>query len=272
MGKSPIRRAAALAAGLALAATASAHDTWLAVKPGRLTPGAVLRAAMTSGGAFPEPESPIDPRRIARAEALLGGGALALSAGKPGRRALELSVPVERGGVATLAVSLAPRTLVLEPSLIAEYLEEIGASETAGAEWARRPEPKQWRETYTKHAKTHSRIGEASGDDSWSRPAGLRLEIVAEKDPTRLTAGDSLPVRVLRNGAPLPGFSLRADPGRGGKVARRPTDADGHAAFVLDRAGPWLLAGTDLRWDAGKKLWRSDFTTLTVDVAPAPPR
>jgi uncharacterized GH25 family protein len=268
--KEPFRAAAALVVALALAAPAAAHDTWLSVQPGRLAPGSVLRVAMTSGGAFPEPESPIAPARIARAEALLGGSSRALSGRKLGPHALELSLSLDRAGIATVVVSLEPRTLVLERAKIAEYLEEIGASETAGAAWARVPEPKQWRESYTKHAKAHARVGDANGDDSWSRPAGLRLEIVAERDPTRLAAGDSLPVRVLRDGAPLPDFSLRADPGPGGKPARRSTDTGGRAVFVLDRSGPWLLAGTDLRWDAGRKLWRSDFTTMTVQVAPSP--
>ena len=36
----------------------------------------------------------------------------------------------------------------------------------------------------------------------------MPLEIVPEKDPTMLRAGDEFPVRVLRNGAPLADFSL----------------------------------------------------------------
>jgi uncharacterized GH25 family protein len=259
--------ARASAAGFLLAACALAHDTWIRPASARIEPGAVLRVSMTSGGAFPEPESPIDPARIRRAEVLERGSPKAIASRKRRARTLELAIRFDTPGVATVAVSLAPRTLTLEASKIGEYLDEIDARETAGAIWSATPEPRRWRESYTKHAKTHARVGDAAGDDSWRKPVGLALEIVAEKDPTALSAGDSLPVHVLRDGRPLAGFSLRADPGPGGKTLRRTTDADGRAVFVLDRAGPWLLAGTDLRRDAEAKLWRSDFTTLTVEVA-----
>ncbi len=265
MGK---RRAAAALFGLALSAAAAAHDTWLLRSGGGRTAGATVRRLnLTSGGAFPARESPIDPERIAVAEVRQGAGPRPIAARVPRRKALELSFPLEGAGVATVAVSLKPRALVLEDSKIDEYLDEIGARETAGAIWQKMPGPKRWHEIYSKHAKTHVRAEGSSGDDSWKEPAGLALEIVAERDPTRLSSGDSLPVRVLRKGAPLPGFSLRADPGPKGTTSRRTTDADGRAAFVLDRSGPWLLAGTDLRWDADARVWRSDFTTLTVEVA-----
>jgi hypothetical protein len=36
----------------------------------------------------------------------------------------------------------------------------------------------------------------------------------------------------------------------------------------LDKAGRWLLRGTDLRESTKKDIdWESDFTTLTIEVA-----
>jgi hypothetical protein len=49
------------------------------------------------------------------------------------------------------------------------------------------------------------------------------------------------------------------------------TDAEGRARIALDRAGPWLLAGTRLsRSTRPEADWESEFTTLTLSVAPAP--
>ena len=67
---------------------------------------------------------------------------------------------------------------------------------------------KPWREIYSKHTKAFIRVGRPKADRSWSEPVGMALEIVPEKDPTTLRAGDEFPVRVLRNGAPLADFSL----------------------------------------------------------------
>jgi uncharacterized GH25 family protein len=259
--------ALAVVAAMVLAPRAQAHDTWLLPQSAHAAVGAVARVAMTSGGAFPKRESPIDPDRIARAEVREAGVSRRIPRRFRASDALELAVPLDSPGVAIVAVSLRPKTLVLEDAKIGEYLDEIDARETAGAAWARMPSPKRWKESYRKHAKTYLRTAD-SGDESWKRPIGLALEIVAVNDPTLLQSGDTLSVRILRDGAPLPDFSVRADPGAGGRVLRKKTDADGAVAFALDRPGPWLLAGTDLRWDERARMWRSDFTTLTVSVAP----
>lgn len=266
-----LRGTAAAVLALGLAASASAHDTWLAPVSAGVPPGTTLRLSLTSGGAFPALESPIDPRRVARAQVRVGGRVVKIPKLRRGPRALELSVALETPGIALFAVSLAPRALTLTPSQIQEYLGEIGAEATAGALWEKVPAPKTWRETYTKHATTFARVsgGGPPADASWKEPAGLDLEIVPERDPTSLAAGDSFSVRVLRRGAPLAGLPLRADPGPEGKPQRRETDAEGRAVFTLDRPGRWLLAGTDLRLEPDGKSWRSDFSTLTLEVAPA---
>jgi uncharacterized GH25 family protein len=147
---------------------------------------------------------------------------------------------------------------------VEEYLREIGALETVGRLWRERRPARTWRETYRKHAKTFVQVGGAS-DSSWAEPVGLELEIVPEADPFELRSPARLPVRVLKSGRPLPGFALAAAaPGAERRLST--TDAEGRASVLLDRPGPWLLAGTELRprGDA----WESDFTTLTLELRP----
>jgi uncharacterized GH25 family protein len=261
-----MRRAVWTVLILALPAAAAAHDTWIRPANAPVSPGAIARLEVTSGDAFPALDSPIDPARVARADFRLGGKMEALGDRRRRPHALELRMKPERPGVAVVAVVLKSRQLTLEPALIAQYLEEIGATQTAGPIWEKIPNPRVWRETYTKHAKTCVRVGEGE-DESWRQPAGLALEIVPERDPTRLSAGDSLPVRVLKGGAPLPNFSVGAESGQGRKRRLR-TDAEGRAVLVLDARGPWLVNGTDLRRAADGASWESDFTTLTLEVGP----
>lgn len=253
------------------AAQGVAHDTWIGPPLHGARPGSILRLDLTSGGGFPALDYAPEAARVGRALVRLGGKTATPKTPKRRQHGLEFAVALPRPGIALIGVSLKPKELVLAPEKIHEYLEEIGALETAGALWAGLPEPKSWRETYAKHAKTFVRVGDPSGDDSWGLPAGLVLEIIPENDPTLLAAGDELAVRVLKNGAPLAGFVLAAEHDPKSPRALKTTDARGRAVFVLDRAGPWLLSGTDLRWKSDAAAWESDFTTLTVLVAPPLP-
>jgi uncharacterized GH25 family protein len=95
----------------------------------------------------------------------------------------------------------------------------------------------------------------------------MALEIVAEKDPTTLREGDELPVRVLKNGAPYPDFSLNAVAAGETKGETRKSDSAGRVVFRLNKAGPWLLRGTDVRKSTKIDAdWESDFATLTFEV------
>ena len=61
----------------------------------------------------------------------------------------------------------------------------------------------------------------------------MPLEIIPEKDPTTLRAGDEFPVRVLRNGAPLVDFSLGiVREGRTNRAFKK-TDVEGRAVFKV---------------------------------------
>jgi len=265
-------RVPGIAAALLLsgfAADAAAHDTWIGPVSAPTRAGATVAVRLTSGGAFPAPEAAPAADRVARATARLAGTSSRLPAPAVEAKTTRFQVHLAAPGIAAIAVALKPRRLELAPDLIHEYLEEIDALESAGALWARRPDPKTWIEVYEKHAKTFVRVGEPSGDDSWKEPVGLVLEILPEKDPTTLSAGGELAIRVLKNGTPLPGLALRAERGpKGTPPLKRRTDASGRAVFPLDREGPWLLAGTELRAAADGATWESDFTTLTFLVAP----
>ena len=250
-----------LSAGLA-----SAHDTWLS-GPATAVPGSTVPFDLTSSGAFPVPEHAVEPSRVARSLCRAGGQEVPLPTGSRKRQALRLRGRELPAGVAACGVSLGPRTLDLKPDEVEHYLEEVGAAATIGPRWKALPEPRAWRETYVKHATAFVRLG-TKDDASWGEPLGLGLEIVPLSDPTRLSTGATLGVRLLKGGQPLAGLALRAS--RAGKAPTfATTDADGRASFVLDAAGPWLLAATELRPSAMRPPeWESDFATLYLVVAP----
>jgi uncharacterized GH25 family protein len=274
-----LRRAALLLGVVALTlgtvVTAFAHDTWLisATNFGRV--GTPFRLGLTSGEIFPNDDFAIVENRVARAVVREAGVIRLLP--RPTAAALRLEymwTPRSAGG-ASIEIELQPKTLVLEPRLIDEYLGEIDASDAIRATWKSLGDKQKWTESYTKHAMTFVRITPAKtdsawiADKSWTRPLGLALELVPERDPTALHAGDTLVVRVLRHGAPVPGFSVGAIREGRPKAIFFHTDAAGRAVVIVDADGRWLLNGTNLRRSTtGATVWESDFVTATVHVAP----
>jgi uncharacterized GH25 family protein len=258
-----VKRLLATAGVLAWAASAVAHDTWLRPHAFRVAPGATLRLELTSGGAFPDLDWAPEPERLSAARVRLVGVTADVPKGVRGEHALVLTTPARAAGVAAVWVSTKPVTLTLQEAEVEEYLHEIGASEALRM-WRERKATRDWRESYRKHAKTLVQVGGLS-DESWREPVGIELEIVPEADPFALRAGAALPVRVLKRGKPLAGFPL-AVAAAGAERRLLTTDGEGRASIALDRPGPWLLAGTEIR--ANGEAWESDFTTLTLEVRP----
>jgi uncharacterized GH25 family protein len=248
------------------AAPAAAHDTWLAQNRSLSVPG-TLEFELTSGGGFPDPESPVEAKRVARSGLRLSGRDAPLEPANGGTTALRLRSRAAGPGFAAAWIETRPRTLELTPQELAHYLEEVGAADTIGAEW-KSSGLSTWRESYVKLAKTLVRLGKGPDDRSWGEPVGLELEIMPERDPTSLRPGESLSFRLSFKGKPLEGLAVGADK-RGGSLGLRKTDSEGRVAFAIDAAGPWLIRATRIERAALPDAdWRSWFTTLTFDVAP----
>jgi len=270
-----VTRTAALAAGVTLAAAgARAHGTWLVPTRSTVPPGVEVTFDLTRGAPFPGNASAIEPEHVTDARLRLGRReeALPLPPPSPGARSLRFRVPLRRPGIATLWVTLAPNDVELDSAQVAAYVAEIAAPDSVRRAYLARRAPRQWRERAAEHTKTFVRVTSPlrpapAADTSWGEPTRAALELVPERDPTTLRAGDTLTVRVLRAGHPVFAFPValvRAGAGRG--VVRR-AGPGGRVSFPLPRAGRWLLRATDLRRprDADADVdWESDVATLTV--------
>lgn len=257
----------ALSAVLLLTRAVIAHDTWLNPSRYEVAPNNAVTLDLTSGMKFPALESGPKRERVQAAQCRLNGRTFEITDISPGAKSLVFNITLPEAGVATLWVKLPAREIELKPAEVQEYLDEIDAPESVRAEW-KKMQPQRWRERYTKHPKTFVRVGDGKSDGSWAEPAGMALEIVPEKDPTSLRVGDELAVRVMKDGAPHPDFALNALPANETKGETKRTDANGRVVFRFDKAGQWLLRGTDVRGAAKPDVdWESDFATLTLNVA-----
>ena len=181
----------ALALTLATVLVASAHDTWLisATNFGRV--GVPFRLGLTSGETFPTDDFAIVQNRITRAIVREAGVTRQLPRPTGAALRLEYLWTPHAAGVASLGIELQPKTLVLDPRLIDEYLGEIDASDAIRATWKALGDKQKWTESYTKHAMTFVRIAPAKSDSawiadkSWMRPLGLVLEMLPGARPDR---------------------------------------------------------------------------------------
>lgn len=256
----------ALAFAIFLSTPAHAHDTWLIPDQFNLAPKSTVTLDMTSGMEFPKLDAAPKPERVKSANCRLAGKSFEITNKLAAPNSLQFKTELADEGVATFWVKLPPRAIELTIDQVKEYLDEVDAPKALRQEWAAMKEPR-WRESYTKHPKTFARVGQPQSDRSWAEPVGMFLEIVPEKDPTALKAGDDFPVRVLKDGKPFADFSLNAVSAGQIKGETRKTDADGRVTFHVSAAGRWLLRGTDIRKSRQPETdWESDFATLTFDV------
>ena len=256
----------ALLFSASLATPAFAHDTWLIPDQFNLAPKSTVTLDMTSGMEFPKLDAGPRPERVQSAKCRLAGKTFEITNKAAAPHSLQLKAELPEAGIATFWVVLPPRSIELKPEEVKEYLDEVDAPEGLRKQWAEMKE-QRWRESYTKHQKTFARVGDPIPDLSWTALVGTFLEIVPEKDPTTLKAGDDFPVRVLKDGKPFAGFSLNALGAGQTKGETRKTDSDGRATFRVDMVGRWLLRGTDIRKSNQPDTdWESDFVTLTVEA------
>jgi hypothetical protein len=246
---------------LALASPAVAHDSWIAPDQFRDACGAVT-LHMTSGMEFGKLDYAIDPARVTRAMISIPGRRLNMTP-RTAAHSLDFNVEVPKG-ISVVAVELAPKTLDLTPAQVREYLDEIVAPDDVRAQW--NAHPGRWRETYTKHAKTFLRCGDA--DDHFQISTDMGFELIPQgTDPTSLKAGDTFRVILFRPKQLIRDVPIVVVREGAGRVATITPNREGIASFVPDQPGRYMLTATQLRRADGKDAdWVSDFTTLTLEV------
>lgn len=252
---------------LLTASSARAHDTWLIPDHFKTAPKTSVTLYLTSGMAFPALETGPKRARVQAAKCRLAGETFDIAEISEEPKSLRFVTDVPAPGLATFWVKFPPKEIELKPEQVHEYLEEIGASAALLTQWEEM-KPPRWRELYSKHQKTFVRVGTPPAEDqSWKEPVGVALEIVPQQDPTAVKVGGEFAVRVLKDGKPFPDFPLNAVAGGEGKGDTRKTDAEGRVSFPVQKAGAWLLRGTEVRKSSKPEAdWESDFTTLTINV------
>jgi uncharacterized GH25 family protein len=164
-----------------------------------------------------------------------------------------------------------PSAVELTPEKFNQYLKEEGLDAVAAMRARRNETGAGAREMFSRCAKSLVLSG-AAKDDQGDRALGFPLELVAERNPYAIRAGQDLPVRLTYENRPLAGTLVvamnRQNPAE--KLTAR-TDNDGRVRFRLRPGGMWLVKAVHMipAPAAMNAEWASFWASLTFELRTA---
>lgn len=247
-------RMAVLSITFSLAAV-SAHDMWIEPMTFSPSPGEVVGVKLRVGQDLLG-----DP--LPRSSALFKQFFVEDAAGRKELVGREGGNPagflrVASPGLLVIGYRSNPSAVELEAEKFNRYLKEEGLDAIAALRASRSQTGVKAHELFSRCAKSLIYSG-VSGKTQNDRSLGFTLELVAERNPYSLHAGEDFPVRLTYENRPLPGALVVAinklNPME--KVSAR-TGKDGRVRLHLRPGGMWLVkavhmipapAGTNTEW------------------------
>ncbi len=267
-------RVASFVLGLMAATTAASHDFWIepagfAPAPGQAIPVRLLVGERLVGEPVGRP-APGNMHRFVVADA--NGDASATLPGNTGADPAGY-LRLARPGAYVVGFHGKPNPVELPAAKFSAYLADEGLDAVIATRAERGETDSPVKEIFSRCAKALIVAGPLpEGIQQADRTLGFPLELVAERAPWLLRAGDALPVRLLYEGRPLAGALVvarhRADPNNPVKVR---SDAEGRALLPLPRDGAWMVKAVHMRpAPAGSGAdWASLWASLAFSLGPA---
>jgi uncharacterized GH25 family protein len=240
---------------------AHAHDFWIEPSEFRPAAGTSVALRLRVGQNFRGDPVPLDPQRVESFVVVSDGGAEPVG----GRRGAEPAgvALVQQPGIAVVGYRSLPQYVELAAPDFERYLATEGLEGIIRARAERGDSEAPGREIFSRSVKALLAVGGERPTSGHERVLGLTLEIVPERSPYALHAGDELPVVLRYEGKPLAGALVMALHASGETAAAIRSDASGRVRVPLSRSGAWLVkavhmvpapAGTDADWES---IWAS---------------
>jgi uncharacterized GH25 family protein len=232
----------------------SAHDMW--IEPATFSPksGEIVGVRLRVGQDFIGDVLPRDSTLINQFVVDDASGRKPV----PGRHGGDPAgfLRVATPGMLVIGYRSNPSPIEQTPEKFDQYLKEEGLDSLPALK-ARRKDAGSVRELFSRCAKSLLFSG-SPAEAQRDRLLGFTLELVAERNPYAIRAGEELPFRLTYQNRPLAGALVvamnRLNPSE--KLSAR-TASDGRVRFRLPSGGMWLVksvhivpapAGTDAEW------------------------
>jgi uncharacterized GH25 family protein len=244
------------------AVNVAAHYTYILPQHFRVATGETVLMGFHSGDGFPESTAIL--KRLQEPAIHTSRGKMPIAGLKEDGKRLAATVRVADIGHLIVTAVNGASTEDMRPASFEKYLAEEGLGHIIAARKERGESEKNGKERYTMYAKTILLSG-APGE-GYKTAVGLPLEVVPEKDPYRLQAGEALPIRVLLRGAPASNLEVRATSTTEKAHVVGRTDAQGRLSVPVSK-GQWRLHTIHMERASGDVDWESVWTTLTFEVS-----
>jgi uncharacterized GH25 family protein len=251
---------------LVTAAPLAAHDMW--IEPTSFIPdaGKIIGLRLRVGQDFLGDPIPRDPALIDQFISVDSTGRKPVY-GRDGADPAGL-MRVADSGLVTLGYQSRPNSIVVPAAKFNQYLKEEGLDAIAELRARRNQSSNEAREIFSRCAKSLVRSG-MPADVQADRALGFTLELIAQKNPYLLQAGQDLPVTLAYEGRPIAGVLVvamnRTNPMA--KIMAR-TDKNGHVTFRLPEDGIWMIKAVHMvpAPDGAKADWASFWASLTFEL------
>jgi hypothetical protein len=254
---------------LAVMKPVAAHDFWIEPSSFAPAPGETVRVRLRVGQNFAGDPVPRDDESIDRFEI----------EGPSGRSPIEGADGFDPAGFAhvdgegsrVLAYESRAGLVTLPAETFERYLRDEGLEVVVQRRAQSGTSAEEGSDRFHRCAKAIVVAGAAS--PGVPAKSGLTLEIVPRRDPTRLHAGDSLPVTLLFRGRPLAGALVKLlDKDAPGRVVSARTDGRGEVSVSLQADGGHLVEAVwmEAAPPGGEADWESWWASLTFATNAAP--
>ena len=243
-----------------------AHDLYLMPSSFFVTPGERILISINNGDSFPQSEIAPKINQLHDTDLITPSAIYNMTSLGVNGKAVQGEVNIKSKGVLILTTRTIPAYINEEPEKFTEYLKHEGLTAILAQQQANQPA----RERYSKYAK--ALIQSEGTDEFFSHVVGFMIEIIPEKNPFSLHAGEELPIEVLVRGKPAPDLQIEAARAGTGpaevKVIGR-TDATGHINIPITGPGKWRLHTISMHKCSDPTLgqcWESFWASLTFET------
>lgn len=256
---------------VAAAATVGAHDLFMRPDMFFVKPGANIAVTVFSG-TFSQSENAIARDRLADLSLVTPSGREPIARSRWTEKEPRSTLAVATGDAGTylLGAALHPKLLALDGQAFNAYLKDEGLDHMLAARRAQGRLQEGSRERYSKFVKALVQVGDTpSGAADTS--LGYGAELIPLSNPYLLKVGDTLSVRFLVDGTPVPGQVMfaggRTVTGRRIAMTRLVADDTGTVVVKLSAAGAWYVKAVHMREvDDAEANYESRWSTLTWGV------